>query len=266
MRKWRVVVSYLDENRTGQTTLQIRLRGEGFTTLFTMPWSQINSVPMEEESNWFIADTMVPQNFQSLCSARLISPPGLDHPGKIYSITLEAWDFIKKDQGENYSYEDTLLASTRLLRPMGQSERELLTPNYSKEEAQAFAMEVVESSLVGDLSFFYRSLDTDVYSLNNGKSYSKFIVAPPEGVNPRWTMDDYTKGYDFKLYEYAEYIRLFPQWAESGREFVPAENCYLFIGNRVKEGASAIFSQEDMLIFMVSKKGNDWKVVARPEL
>jgi hypothetical protein len=273
-RKWRVVVTYLDENRTGQTTLQIRFRGEGFTTLFTLPWSQINSVPFSEESNWFIAERMAPQSYNSLCSARLISPPGASQPGKIYKITLEAWEFSKKVERETLSYEDTLLASTRVLKPMGQKDLNQVKDEIAEEknkidkvEALEFSLDFVEASLYGNLPEFYRMLNDEVHSLSTGNNYSKFVINPPEGVKSRWSLDDYKNDYDYRIYSYDEYTELFPEWISDQRDWTPDSTCYLFMGNSIKENKFAFFSQEDLLVFMVSYDSkNEWSVVAQPEL
>jgi hypothetical protein len=197
IRKWRVVVTYMDENRTGQTTLQVRLRGEGYTTLFTLPWSQFNSIPTEEESNWYMADRMNPQNFLSQFSARLITPPGSVQPGKIYKIVLESWEFKPVKENKTYSYNDTLLASSSILQPIGTKQNHNVTVNtleaddpYSRVKAEEFALNFVESSLYGDLPAFYRSLDNEIHSLSDGLRHSKFIINPPEGVNAAWSMTD----------------------------------------------------------------------------
>ena len=273
IRKWRVVVTYMDENRTGQTTLQIRLRGEGYTTLFTLPWSRLNSVPTEEVSNWYMADRMNPQNFISLCSARLITPPGTVQPGKIYKISLESWEFTRVEERKTYSYNDTLLAGSRLLQPMGQqtdhemNKIELKADDpYSPAKAEEFALEFVEASLYGDLPAFYRALDNEIHSLSDGQRHSKFIINPPEGVSSAWSMEDYKRDYDYRLYEYSEYADLFPEWFDENRDWKPDRRCFLFIGNKVKDGSFPFFSQEDLLVFMVRRQDKGWKVIARPQI
>jgi len=273
MRKWRVVVSYLDENRTGQTTLQVRLRGEGFTTLFTLPWNQLNSVPVEEESNWYMADRMNPQNAIGICSARLISPPGTVNPGKIYKITLESWEFTRVNENRTYSYNDTLLASSRILQPQGQQnahtvERAPLQADdpYSAVKAEEFALEFVEASLYGDLPAFYRALDNEIHSLSDGLRHSKFIINPPEGVSSVWSMEDYKRDYDYRLYEFDEYAEIFPEWFSEDRSWTPDRRCFLFMGNQVKEGSFPFFKQEELLVFMVRRQESGWKVIARPQI
>ena len=273
IRKWRVVVKYLDENRTGQTTLQIRLRGEGYTTLFTLPWNNISSVPSEQESNWYMADRMNPQNFLSVCSARLITPPGTVEPGKIYKITLEAWDFTKAEERKTYSYNDTLLASSRLLSPLGQQQTHEIGQEplkgddpYSSVKAEEFALEFVEASLYGDLPSFYRALDNEIHTLSDGQRHSKFIINPPEGVNSAWSMEDYKRDYEYRIYSYEEYAALFPEWFADDRSWTPDRRCFLFMGNKVKEGSFPFFSQEDLLVFMVRRQESGWKVIARPQI
>ncbi len=273
MRKWRVVVSYLDENRTGQTTLQIRLRGEGFTTLFTLPWNHLNSVPVEEVSNWYMADRMNPQNAIGVCSARLITPPGTINPGKIYRITLESWDFTRVEENKTYSYNDTLLASSRLLQPQGQQQIHTVEKAplkgddpYSPAKAEEFALEFVEASLYGDLPAFYRALDNEIHSLSDGLKHSKFIINPPEGVSSVWSMEDYKRDYEYRLYDYDEYAALFPEWFDADREWTPDRRCFLFVGNQPREGSFPFFRQEELLVFMVRRQDTGWKVIARPQI
>lgn len=270
MRKWRVVVTYMDENRTGQTTLQVRLRGEGYTTLFTLPWNQVQSVPSNVESNWYMADRMNPQNFISQCSARLITPPGSIQPGKIYRIVLESWEFTPVKENKTYSYNDTLLASTGLIRPMGQQNRETAKgaadDPYSALKAEEFSLEFVEASLYGDLPAFYRALDNEIHSLSDGFNHSKFIINPPEGVNSAWSMEDYKRDYEYKIYQYDEYADLFPEWFAKDRDWTPDRRTFLFVGNKVKEGAFPFFTQEDLLVFMVRQQEEGWKVIARPQI
>ena len=273
IRKWRVVVRYLDENKTGQTTLQIRLRGEGYTTLFTLPWNHMNSVPSEEESNWYMADRMNPQNFLSICSARLITPPGTVEPGKIYKITLEAWDFTPARENKTYSYNDTLLAGSRLLAPMGQQKEHEISRKtlesddpYSAAKAEEFSLEFVEYALYGDLPSFYRALDNEIHTLSDGQRHSKFIINPPEGVSSTWSMEDYKRDYEYRIYSFDEYAALFPEWFDESRSWSPDRRCFLFMGNKVKEGSFPFFSQEDLLVFMVRREETGWKVIARPQI
>lgn len=274
VRKWKVRVFYLDENRTGQTTLQIRFRGEGFTTLFTLPWESINSVPQVKESNWFLAERMAPQSYQTLCSARMISPPGATKGGKIFKIQLEAWEFNKPEDKEVLSFEETLLASTRLIKPMGQRSRSEIEEDVSRldrsvsvEEALDFSLHVVETSLQGNLPEFYRLLSDEIHSLSDGYSHSKFVVNPPEGVGRQWSLEDYKTHYQYRIYEYDDFIDLFPEWISPEREWVPHSNCFLFMGNQSQDGKFPFFPQDDILVFMVEyNEKREWKVIGRPVL
>lgn len=275
VRKWRVKTSYSDETMTGQSTVQIKLRTGGTRDpLFTMPWSGGVTGWKESYSNWFQTDfegQLPLLGETAVSSARLVAPPGSSSPGIIYRIELEAWD-IREIAAEENIQSIVQMASSVAIPPIKAVTEENVNRKDRLErrepdriQALEFSLNFINSNLNGDLPAFYNSLSKTVYSLENGSGSSKYRISPPSAsFESGFDFNDYTENYETKIYDYSEYIDMFPQWADRSRVWTPDRNTYLFHGSAVREGKRAIL-KDDLLVFMVKMIDGEWKLIAVPQ-
>lgn len=274
IRKWRILTVYSDDTVSGQSTIQVKLRTEGKRTpLFTLPWSEGKNGWKKKYSNWFQTDFEGHLSLlgdQGVTSVRLIAPPGVSTPGIIYKIELEAWDMQEID-AEKSIQSLVQMASTAIIpeihavnRVAGDKEKPLVRKEPDENQALRFSLNFINESLKGNLPAFYNSLNDKVYSLETGDSGSPYRVPPPARQYDNFDFSDYTENYQARIYSYNEYSEVFPQWLDKNRAWTPDHNTWLFHGSAVKKGKAAILHDE-ILVFMVKKIDNEWKIIALPQ-
>ena len=103
-RRWRLRTNYEYTHSSGPSTIQIRLRGAAAGQTFTHPWSDGADRKADAYSNWFEdTDSSLGRAGRGYVEARLIAPPRVPLTGKLFSITLEAWDTNHEfDQGVDF--------------------------------------------------------------------------------------------------------------------------------------------------------------------
>lgn len=274
VRRWRVKSSYSDTPIAGQSTIQIKLRTVGpKTPLFTLPWSEGQSGWKENYSNWFQTDFeghLPLLGEQCVSSVRLIAPPGSSSPGMIYKIELEAWDVKEMEAEENIQSivqraSLNVIPEIKAVNPEASEKSQRLERRVPDvDQALSFALNFINNNLNGDLPSFYSSLNETVYSLENGDGDSQFRVPPPQNNYTGLTLSDYTENYETKIYEYSEYIKMFPQWTDPERNWNPDRMSYLYHGSALKEGKKALFESE-LLVFLCKMIDGEWKLIAIPE-
>ncbi len=271
LRKWRLKTTYIDESPQGQSTLQIKLRQSGESSpVFTLPWTEQGSRWQEKNSNWYIpysSDGRLLDKNATLC-VRLIAPPRSSSPGKVYKIELEAWDFTDSSLEASDTKPEIRMAFSSPAALMSPDPARTASPplqeGETREKALAFSLEFVRYNIEGNLPGFYKSLDDQIHILNTGLNQSKYRVAPPASDLAGYTVADYKESYRYHLYSYKEYAALFPDWINSSRNWVPDENCYLFLGTEVKFGRED-FMKGQNLVFMVEFVEGEWKITGIPE-
>jgi len=271
MRKWRVRTTYIDESSQGQSTLQVKLRQNNRNSpVFTLPWTERASRWQEKDSNWYIpysaAGGILEQN--AVLSVRLIAPPRTATPGKVYKIELEAWDFLDPGRSTEetppeirmaFSSPAALAAPEPVNRRVSES-----AGRTSLEKAEGFSLDFVENCLEGNLPGFYKSLDDQIRSLDTGLARSRYSVPPPAADLSGYTMRDYKANYRYHMYDYDQYVELFPEWTAPDRRWKPDRNCYLFLGTEVVPGGKD-FMKGQNLVFMVRYNEGEWKIIGLPE-
>lgn len=273
-RRWRLRTNYEHARSSGPTTLQIRLRGTGSVPTFTHPWSEGADRKAEVYSNWFEdIDTEMGRSGRGYVEARLIAAPRTPLSGKIFSITLEAWDTdLEPEQAvEAPAGPDVQLAYARPLpmvlnrkSPAAASDDDAENPETGPEAALDFALSFVEACLTGNLPAYYRTQADPVRSLDDGMAMAKYRLSPPRGIPGISGLDDYKRRYNFKIFDMAVFSLLFPEWFDTSRPWIPGENSYLFMGHR--DRLSEAFPESvDYLVFLVeTDEDGNWRVVARP--
>lgn len=273
-RKWRIKSTYSDKTIAGQSTVQVKLRTNSRKIpIFTLPWSEGGNGWKENYSNWFQTDFeghLPLLGDSGVSSVRLIAPPGSSIPGLIYKIELEAWDIniVEKDENILSIIQRASMNVIPEIRAVNleasDKEKRLQRKVPDKEQALSFALTFINDSLNDDLPAFYSSLNETVYSLETGNGDSKFRVNPPQNNYSGFTLSDYSNSYETKIYQYSEYIKMFPQWINENRRWKPDRNTFLFHGSTLKEGKEAVLS-DGLFVFMCKQIDDEWKLVAIPE-
>jgi len=257
------------ESPSELSTLQLKFLNNQEISLYHIPLDDAKRTERNFYSNWYLpSESFSRYDWKGPAFARILSPPGRERLLNLYQIELELWGEPKEDKEESSSvvladggsfFEWTGL-SKKL--PQQNNEQDVLT----KAEALTFSLNVVDTIIQGNLPAFYSALADRVYSLNTGNNYSCYRIPPPEGVNGEYSIKNYMEDYQYSLYSYQDFITLFPQWAESDRNWNPDEQTYLFMGNQLKNPSQeSLLSQDNLLVFMVAPKDGDIKIIARPE-
>ncbi len=273
-RRWRLRTTYEHSRSSGPSTVQIRLRGPVAGQTFTHPWSEGADRKVDAYSNWFEdAEALMGREGRGYVEARLVAPPRAPLSGKLYSVTLEAWDAeLESEQAvESPAGPDVQLAYTRPLpmarsgkSPAAPADKDAEDPELGIERALEFALSFVEACLIGDLPSYYRTQASQVRSLDDGMAVAKYRLNPPRGIPGIVGLEDYKRRYDYRIYDASVFSELFPEWFDTERPWIPNENSFLFMGHR--DRLSGAFPEGvDYLVFLVEtdQKGN-WSVVARP--
>jgi len=272
-RKWRLHTSYEHSRSSSPSTVQIRLRSISSTPTFTHPWSEGADVKAEINSNWY-EDTgsLLGTDERILVEARFITPPRTPITGKVFSITLEAWDsFPEGEKAVKNQNPDVQLAYARPLPSLrsgsisaARKDDNAQDPLLSPEAAMNFALSFVEACINGDLPTYYRSQSDPVRSLDDGKAMARYRLNPPVGIPGITKLEDYKHSYNYKIFPSETYRILFPEWFDPSRPWIPDENSFLFLGHQNR--LSGINPEGvDYLVFLVEADENgNWNVVARP--
>lgn len=263
-RKWRIRALYSGSDENFQTALQIRLNlGHILSPIFTFPWvEQKDGRKIENRSNWFIPrDSLleVPASGSNI-NIRLIAPPGARVHLKVYKIILEVWD--NYEDGNFYEKGGLEYSAKRAGVRGGLFTDKEVKPDANR--ALLFSLEFIKNYLSSDFENFYKDISNPVYSLKDGRPYSKSRLGLP-AIENVYTLKDYLSRYETHVYPYNEYIKLFPSWIDPERNWKPGENDFLFMGSSLRPGAKAIPAAK-LLVFMVRFEKGRWKVIARPVL
>ena len=265
-RKWRLHTTYDYSRSSSPTTVQVRLRSASSVPTFTHPWQEGADTDADVYSNWFEdKDSLLGIDGRFLLEARFITPPRTPVTGRLYAVTLEAWDLSGSDENSVESDgPEVQLAYARPLPMERISKRPDSRQNDDAEAAMNFALSFVEACVTGDLPDYYRSQADPVRSLDDGKAMARYRLNPPVGIPGITNIEDYKRRFNYKIYPSDTYGELFPEWYESSRPWVPGENAFLFMGHQDRL-SSANSEGVDYLVFLVeADTEGDWKVVARP--
>jgi len=272
-RKWRLHTSYEHSRSSSPTTIQIRLRNASAVPTFTHPWSEGADVKADVFSNWYEdPESLTGEDTRFVLEARFITAPRTPVTGKIYSITLEAQDvFSGREKSVETRAPDVQLAYARPLPterpergPASRQDEDADNPQLSPEAALAFSLSFVEACITGDLPRYYRSQSDPVRSLDDGKAMARYRLNPPKGIPGIATLDDYKRRFNYRIYSSAMFSRLFPEWFDTARPWVPGGNSFLFMGHQDRLSTSNT-EDIDYLVFLVEADDRgEWKVVARP--
>lgn len=270
VRKWRLRTSYEQDHSTGQATIQVRIRSTAANPVFTHPWTNGTDRKNLTYSNWYENQAgLAERDSVAYVEARLIAPPRTPLTGKLYGITLEAWDNQSANarSPERQAGPDVQLAYVRPLpnAPLkngtggGKS-----AADFSPEASLSFALSFVEACISGDLPTYYRLQSDQVTSLDDGMTMAKYRQKPPKNISGVADIEEYKRRFDYRIYDTKTLRELFPAWFDSDRTWIPGENAYLFMGHRDRL-SSGLAEGIDYLVFMVEpdSEGN-WMVVARP--
>jgi len=263
-RKWRLRSSYEHEHAAGQVALQIRLRGSEPRLTFTHPWNESIKGRSHTHSNWFEEQGAGLIELGGTCyvEARLIAPPHTAVSGRLFEITLEAWQEDSADGSSEMPAPDVQLAYARPLPHASSRTR----PTKSGMKASLdFALSFVEVSLHGDLASYFRLQADPVRSLDDGTAMAKYRLAPPKSIPGVNSIEDYQRRFDYHIYDSDTIRELFPEWFDKNRPWVPGENAFLFMGHRERLHGK-LPEGIDYLVFVVEPDSTGkWRVVARPE-
>ncbi len=273
-RRWRLHTSYEHSRSSSPATVQIRLRTAAQQTpTFTHPWSQGADIKADVYSNWYEdIDSISGWDGRGFVEARFITPPRTPVNGKLFSITLEAWDIhIESERATESSGPDVQLAYARPLptlrvvnSPASRADYDAENPALSAEAALDFALSFVEACLTGDLPAYYRSQADPVRSLDDGRAMAKYRQTPPRGIPGITGLSDYKRRYDYRLYDSDAFGDLFPEWFDTSRPWIPNENSFLFMGHR--DRLPGVYPEGvDYLVFLLEADADgNWLVAARP--
>lgn len=267
IRKWRVHTRYSDQDPSLKTSYQLKFMTSTFKRpIFSFVRPQGFGGELDSFSDWYqFEDGTSKRTFKGDAAlyARLISPPTADNYGHIYSVELQAWDLLVEK-------EETKSAAGRVLPGMdlfSKTEKEM--KKKTREQAEDFAMQVMDTVLSRDKKEFYELLSDRCYSLTYGTLYFKDSLPLYDDLKDATkssyiTMASYEKNYKPRIISYEEYSELFPDWISSEREWRPSENDYLFYGNITKKNGEDII-QSRMAVFMIGFNGNRWEIKAIPQ-
>ena len=270
-RRWRLETSYEHGRSSAPVTIQIRLRGANISPIFTHPWSEGADRLADAYSNWFEdPDSLIGTGGKGYVEARLIAPPRTPLSGKLYAISIEAWDTYDVTAAPaGKPGPDVQLAYARPLptahpSPASRADEDAKDPGLGIEAALNFSLDFVEACITGNLPAFYRSQSDPVRSLDNGKAMARYRLNPPRSITGIATLADYKRRFDYSIHPAGEFRELFPEWFDTGRPWTPGENAYLFMGHQ--DRLSGAFPEGvDYLVFLVEPDADgNWKVVARP--
>jgi hypothetical protein len=201
--------------------------------------------------------------------ARLIAPPRTPLTGKLFSIVLETWTETRpgRSASPSGSLPDVNLAYTRPLptAPIRSPEKGG-APHRGDDSASPldFALSFVEACLTGDLPSYYRLHSDPVRSLDTGLAMAKYRLNPPRAIPGISSMEDYKRRFDYKIYDYSTFGKLFPEWFDGSRPWKPSEKSLLFMGHRDRLNAG-LPESIDYLVFLVEPdSAGNWFVAARP--
>ena len=263
-RLWRLRSRYEHQGPGGPATVQIRIRNQAGKSIFTHPWTQNAQRTAEAYSNWFEdPGRQVDSGSRSIVEAKLIASPRVALQGKLYSVSMEAWDVVPDTTPPNQTGPSVQLAYTQ---PLSVNLLNPQTPPHGNgpEAALEFALEFIDYCLTGDLASYYRSHAKTVYSLSDGNPYQKYSNAPPSQIPGISTIDEYKLRFDYKLYAMDVYEDLFPEWFEATRKWKPSTGTYLFMGH-IDRMEKADLDDVNYLIFCVDMRNDgEWQVIARP--
>jgi len=263
--RWRLRTSYEHRRASGPSTMQIRLRGATIGPTFTHPWSEGADRKIDAYSNWFeFSNQDIEISGRGYIEARLIAPPRTPLSAKVYSIILEAWETAptteKMVPEVRLSYANPLPRES----PAAPADVNAINPKLGPLAAESFALSFVEACLTGDISKYFNSQANPVRLLDTGKAVAKYKQRPPRGIEGVGTLEDYKNMYDYKLYDVDAISRLFPEWFDVDRPWIPGRNSFLFMGHLNKNG-KRLPPEIDYLVFLIEGDENgDWKVVGRP--
>ncbi len=265
-RSWRLRSSYEHDETGVPVTLQIRLRGNSGDPTFTHPWSDGAQRQTESYSNWYSEDFFPEQQDRGYLEARLVAAPRTPISGKLFSITLEAWDnpdsppltpTRKNAPGVQLAYASPL-PNERIDR------KSFRNPEAESAAALAFSLSFVESCITGNLPEYYRALADPVRVLDDGSVLAKYRLSPPKGIPGIQNLDDYKQRFSYSIYSAGEYRELFPEWFDTARDWTPNENSFLFMGHQSRLGERFPEGVNYLVFLTAPDENGDWKVVARP--
>lgn len=258
-RIWRLRSRYEHQVSGGPATIQVRIRNQTGTSVFTHSWAQSADRSAETYSNW-LEDTKrrVDSGERSIVEAKLIAPPRTPLQGTLYAVSMEAWDVVPNKIQPSQGSPPVQLAYTQ--PPIAQPR----TP-HTQPPPLDFALKFVDFCITGDLAAYYRFQSDTVHSLDDGSPQQKYRLPPPAGIPGISTIQDYKDRFDYKLYDMETYGAMFPEWFDVSREWIPGTDTYLFMGHKDNR-KQANFGEVDFLVFLIGMdQSGAWKVVARPE-
>ncbi len=273
IRKWRLHTTYDYSRSSSPVTVQVRLRSASNVPTFTHPWREGADNDADVYSNWFEEkDSFLGEDGRFFVEARFITPPRTPVTGRLYTVTLEAWD--SRSSGENsvesagpevhLAYARPLPMERNSKGPASRQDQDADNPELSPEAAMQFALSFVEACVTGDLPSYYRSQADPVRSLDDGKAMARYRLNPPTGIPGITDIEDYRRRFNYKIYASDTFRELFPEWYEPSRPWIPGENAFLFMGHQDRLSA-ANPEGVDYLVFLVEADAEGyWKVVARP--
>ena len=269
-RRWRLETRYEHTPASGPVTLQIRLRGAEGDPVFTHPWSEGADRLAEAYSNWYIdTEELMNGSDRGYVEARLIAPPRTPLSGRLYSVSIEAWDRVETVKSKRPAGPEVQLAYARPLpsrasSPVGRADHDAVDPNLSSDAALSFALGFVEACLSGDLPTYYRSQNDPVRSLDDGRAMPRYRLNPPASIPGLGSLDDYRRRFDYSIHPASDLKELFPEWFDPDRPWTPDEDAFLFLGHHDRLGGS-LPDEVDYLVFLIEPDGDGgWKVAARP--
>ncbi|MDA3851667.1 MAG: hypothetical protein PF447_10385 [Spirochaetaceae bacterium] len=245
-----------------KSAIQIRFSQSGENSIYHVPLDGIQRSGDLRYSNWYISSEEFAQlPWRGAVAIRLLTPPGQSVDVEILSLEMELWGNPVVDNEENGNI--ALASAGSFIGAVEKQDQSEQREEYlSASDAMDFSLDFIESIITGNIPTFFAALDDQIYSLNTGNSYSRFRINPPEGWD-NYSIQDYLLQFQPKLISYNQYIELFPQWAESDRDWNPNPYTYLFMGNITS--LEGLEESTDLLVFMVGRVNGQIKVIARPE-
>jgi len=272
-RKWRMHTSYEHSRSSSPSTIQIRLRNASSVPTFTHPWSEGADIKADVFSNWYEdAELLSGEDTRFVLEARFITPPRTPVTGRIFSVTLQAMDTVSgNEKSVETAIPDVQLAYARPLPtartergPASRQDEDADNPELSPAAALNFSLSFIEACITGDLPVYYRSQSDPVRSLDDGKAMARYRLNPPKGIPGIRDLDDYKRRFNYRVYSSEMFSKLFPEWFDTSRPWIPGDNSFLFMGHQDRLSASNT-EDIDYLVFLVeADESGHWKVVARP--
>ena len=136
-----------------------------------------------------------------------------------------------------------------------------------KEQAKEFSLQIVKTYFDKDCNTFYSALSDTIYLLDddgpfekNSDIKEKLCESITQSVRGEYTFQDYLDSYNVRILKKIEYENEFPT-INNLQKFKPTSNDYLFVGSEVKANKDN-FMWDDLLVFMVRKTENGWRISA----